>query len=190
MFALRQGWNGSCNFEKLLHAKWYNFHNTQQNFTKFSGKFFHRIISLSIFKQRPSKLKKRLLPGFGETDCRFNAGPLSKTVARHWTDGGWVLYPMPAVVTLLLRRWPTQQTQNICITFVQYWVNVEDVDSTLRKCYTNVLCLLGSVWPTLGVLYLMLADVAQLFRRWPSIGPTVCVLTHANRCYTAIQTLA
>ena len=33
----------------------------------------------------------------------------------------------------------SQQTQNICITFVQCWTNVE----TLYKCYANVLCLLG-----------------------------------------------
>ena len=56
-----------------------------------------------------------------------------------------------------LRRWPsikpalvqrlvfavlrsTQETQNICITFVQC---VEDVGPALYKCYTNVLCLLG-----------------------------------------------
>ena len=38
----------------------------------------------------------------------------------------------------------TQQTQNICITSVQCWTNVEDVGPTLYKCYTNVLCLLRS----------------------------------------------
>ena len=38
----------------------------------------------------------------------------------------------------------TQWTQNICITFVQCWSNVKDVGPTLYKCYTNVLCLLGS----------------------------------------------
>ena len=37
----------------------------------------------------------------------------------------------------------SQQTQNICITFVQCWTNVENVGPTLYKCYTNVLCLLG-----------------------------------------------
>ena len=37
----------------------------------------------------------------------------------------------------------TQQTQDICVTFVQCWTNVEDVGPTLYKCYTNVLCLLG-----------------------------------------------
>ena len=38
---------------------------------------------------------------------------------------------------------PTQQTENICITFIQCWTNVEDVGPTLYKCYTSVLCLLG-----------------------------------------------
>ena len=37
-----------------------------------------------------------------------------------------------------------QQTQHICITFIQCWTNVEDVGPTLYKCYTKVLCLLGS----------------------------------------------
>ena len=38
----------------------------------------------------------------------------------------------------------TQLTQNICITIIQFWTNVEDVGPTLYKCYTNVLCLLGN----------------------------------------------
>ena len=38
----------------------------------------------------------------------------------------------------------TQKTQNICIIFVQRRPNVFDVGSTLYKCYTNALCLLGS----------------------------------------------
>ena len=37
----------------------------------------------------------------------------------------------------------SQQTQNICLTFVQRRPNVFDVGPTLYKCYTNVLCLLG-----------------------------------------------
>ena len=39
----------------------------------------------------------------------------------------------------------SQQTQNICMTIVQCWINVEDVGPTLYNnyCYTNVLCLLG-----------------------------------------------
>ena len=34
------------------------------------------------------------------------------------------------------------QTQNICITFIQCWANVDDDGPTLYICYTNVLCLL------------------------------------------------
>ena len=37
---------------------------------------------------------------------------------------------------------PPQQTQNICITFVQRRPDVFDVGPTLYKCYTNILCLL------------------------------------------------
>ena len=44
----------------------------------------------------------------------------------------------------------SHQTQNICITFVQCWSNVEDVGPTLYKCYTNVLCLLGC-WFNVGL---------------------------------------
>ena len=36
----------------------------------------------------------------------------------------------------------SQQTQNICMTFVQRRSNVFDVSPTLYKCYTKVLCLL------------------------------------------------
>ena len=65
----------SCNFENLLHAKWSNFADTQKKSTKFSGmlrryeKIILRKILLKKFKEQPSKLEKRLLPGCGETDC-------------------------------------------------------------------------------------------------------------------------
>ena len=36
----------------------------------------------------------------------------------------------------------SQQTQNICITFVQCWTNVEDIEPTSYRCYSKVLCLL------------------------------------------------
>ena len=47
------------------------------------------------------------------------------------------------------KRWTaTQQTETICITFVQRRPNVFDVGPALYKCYTNVLCLLGEnrIW--------------------------------------------
>ena len=37
----------------------------------------------------------------------------------------------------------SQQAQNICITFILCWTNVENIGATLYKCYTTVLCLLG-----------------------------------------------
>ena len=43
-------------------------------------------------------------------------------------------------------RMVSQQTQDICITFIQRRPNVFDVGPTLYKCYTNVLCLLGWRW--------------------------------------------
>ena len=38
-----------------------------------------------------------------------------------------------------------QQRQNICLTYLQFWTNVEDFRPTLYKFYANVLCLLGAV---------------------------------------------
>ena len=58
---------------------------------------------------------------------RRNAGVTFSQHLRHW-------------LTVELR---SQQTQNICITFIQRRPNVFDVGPTLYKCYTNVLCLLG-----------------------------------------------
>ena len=46
--------------------------------------------------------------------------------------------------TVMSIGWYTQQIQNICIIFIQRRLNVFDVGPTLNKCYTNVLCLLGS----------------------------------------------
>ena len=45
----------------------------------------------------------------------------------------------------------SQQTQNICTTFVQRRPNVIDVGPTLYKYYTNVLCLPGSAEVDHGV---------------------------------------
>ena len=49
-----------------------------------------------------------------------------------------------------------QQTQNICITFMQCRTNVEDVGPALYKCYTNVLCLRGGGRGYLQSLYIRL----------------------------------
>ena len=55
----------------------------------------------------------------------------------------WNAYFAQIMQLLLCVHCPTQQTHNICITFLQRRPNVFDVGPTLYKCYTNVLCLLG-----------------------------------------------
>ena len=40
----------------------------------------------------------------------------------------------------------TQQTQNICVTFIERRPNVFDVGPAFYKCYTNGLCLLFKTW--------------------------------------------
>ena len=79
------------------------------------------------------------------TQCWFNIGPSFLMLNQHWINIGstsrvcWNLFCSTKIQWLL-----TQQTQNICTTFVQCWTNVEDVGPTLYKCYTDVLCLLGT----------------------------------------------
>ena len=53
------------------------------------------------------------------------------------------------------RLGPTEQTQNICITFVPRGPGGFDVGPTLYKCYTNGLCLLRR-W----------ADIVQMLYKW------------------------
>ena len=67
---------------------------------------------------------------------------------------------------------PTQQTQNICMTFVQCWTYVEDVGPTWYKCYTNVLCLLGTCMYMLwvyGHATLSVRRPETVFNRWHDI---------------------
>ena len=56
----------------------------------------------------------------------LNAGPASEALEHH------------GIIE-------SQQTQNICITFIQRRTNVFDVGPTLYKCYTNVLCFAGMI---------------------------------------------
>ena len=70
-------------------------------------------------------------------------------------------------ICLTLEFIHSQQTQIICITFMQCWTNVEDVGPTLYKCYTNVLCLL--VYPSM--LDYTPFRFVKSFRRSVSPGP-------------------
>ena len=65
-------------------------------------------------------------------------GLMSVHCLRRWPNSKKTLDPNLVLTAL---SW---QQQNICITFVQRRPNVFDVGATLYKCYTNVLCLLGS----------------------------------------------
>ena len=66
--------------------------------------------------------------------------PAPATLAQHLTYIGSV-----SVCNRRRTSYYSQQTQNICITFVQRRPNVFDA---LYKCYTNVLCLLGWTQPS------------------------------------------
>ena len=66
----------------------------------------------------------------------------------------------------------SQQTQNICITFIQCWTNVEDVGPTLYKCYTNVLYLLGYIFTFyMGGDYSITSKHDTLTLFWYNVGP-------------------
>ena len=62
-----------------------------------------------------------------------------RTSGHHWANphGCWVQTEYESSCT-------SANTKNIGIIFAQCWTDVEDVGPTLYKCYTNVLCLLGS----------------------------------------------
>ena len=68
------------------------------------------------------------------------------------TSSEWKLFGRGTNIVLMLVNcdydtsldyW-SQQTQNIFITFIQRRPNVFDVGPTLYKCYTYVLCIVGS----------------------------------------------
>ena len=68
----------------------------------------------------------------------------------------------------------SQQTQNICITFVQRRLNVFDVVPTLYTCYTNVFCLLCWTQPnkheTLNQCWSDARPASQWFSIEPELG--------------------
>ena len=54
------------------------------------------------------------------------------------------VYTCSRPLLLIIQNLSTQQTQNICVAFVQHRPNVFDVGPKLYKCYTNVLYLLAT----------------------------------------------
>ena len=68
-------------------------------------------------------------------DNLITAHSKNKTSLPLALHGRILLYPALKVVYASML---SKKAQNICITCVQCWTNVEDVGSTLYKCYTNV----------------------------------------------------
>ena len=112
----------------------------------------------------------------------------STTFVRHWAGGG-----------------PTQQTQNICIAFVQRRHNVFDVGPTLYKCYTNV-CVYWEWLLSTGQPFHMTPGnrinqpnvglmLDQRRRRWTDIGSALgrCLVladTRHHYCHVFLGSLA
>ena len=72
------------------------------------------------------------------------------TLALHWPIGcdagpsfGQHCLNVACFVEEICWWLPMQCAQNICITFIQCWTNVENVGPMLNKCYINGVCLLG-----------------------------------------------
>ena len=79
---------------------------------------------------------------------------IATTFNQHWVIAvSNVVTSVLSLWTKLVQCWvmhamQSQQTHNICITFEQWWTNVEDVGPTLSKCYTIVLCVCyGTIFP-------------------------------------------
>ena len=78
-----------------------------------------------------------------------DVGPPSTMVAHHHNKLDQRIVFVGDVLCMLKMQYHwtrsinTQQTQNICITFIQCRPKVFDVGPTLYKCYTNVLCVTG-----------------------------------------------
>ena len=68
--------------------------------------------------------------------------------------------------------------------FVQCWTNVEDVGSTLYKCYTNVLSLLGR-----RTFFQTLYICAMLVQCWASVADVGLTLKQrwVSVCWSSIQ---
>ena len=86
---------------------------------------------MSLYVHKLHSLYFIFIPG--NTPHRSDVGPMLVRCRRRWVNIGLTFG----------QHVSSQQTQNICITFIQRRPNVFDVGPTLYKCYTNVLCLLG-----------------------------------------------
>ena len=98
----------------------------------------------------------------------------------------WLLKPNTCLYTAVKsQKGSNQQTQNICITFIQRRPNVFDVGPTLYKCYANVLYLLGNCFPEVSSYAFRLCETEQhscnllaMVMEWVTRGLLSSVLLH------------
>ena len=98
---------------------------------------FHQVIIYTIYTLYTSTYT--IEPSRQEilSQCCFNIGPPSSTLAQYLPNTGWM-----SRVCWDGSDYPAN-TKKHCITFVQRRPNACDVGPALYKCYTNVLCSLG-----------------------------------------------
>ena len=113
--------------------------------------------------------------------------PASATLAHHLTDIGSCRLVIAASSKQYQISCYSQQTQNICITFIQRRPNIFDVGSTLYKCYTNVYWVERSPantrrWTSAGLM------LSQRRRRWDSIGPALSQRRVCWECWQVFRT--
>ena len=98
---------------------------------------------------------------------------------KRWPNGGCRL-----VIAASSKQYQTscysQQTQNICITFVQRRCNVFDVGPALYKCYTNVLYLLS---------WTQFSKHEALNQCWFDAGPASQMVGNNKFCYCIVSTV-
>ena len=128
-------------------------------------------------------------------------GSVKRGGSRTWKQR-WVRWEFDWYIEKKLGA--TQQTQNICITFVQCWTNVEDFGPTFYKCYTHVLCLLSNSdffsFPSTRKCWVSTNNIRTLLvpegERWPEkscqshpqpLPPTTLVQFHQYNMYRIIN---
>ena len=105
---------------------------------------------------------------------------------KRWPNGGCRL-----VIAASSKQYQTscysQQTQNICITFVERRRNVFDVGPTLYKCYTNVLIYWVERssastrhWTSAGLM------LGQRRRCWAIIHSAYCIVSTVHKSHLTL----
>ena len=88
-----------------------------------------------------------LCPATTITSQVFVSPIMTKPLVHNWDNSQAVCHLHRSIT--ISASCTSQQTQNMCITFIRCRPKVFAVGPTLYKCYRNVLCLLG--WVLIGI---------------------------------------